>query len=83
MNLTASVFSKNRAGYGIKELLENRIKHLENIVESLQKLETYTQKDKNFKLYAKNLFMDYASALLAFKDFALSKYYEQKSKALK
>jgi len=83
MNLTAWAFSKNKAGYGIKELLENRVKDLENIVDDPQKFEAFTKKDKNFKQYAKNLFMHYASALLAFKENELSKYYEQKSNSLK
>lgn len=83
MNLTAWAFSKNKAGYGIKALLENRIKDLENIVDNPQKFDAFTKRDKNFKQYAKNLFMHYASALLAFKENELSKYYEQKSNALK
>lgn len=83
MNLTAWAFSKNKAGYGIKELLENRIKLLENIVDNPQEFDAFTKKDKNFKQYAKNLFMHYASALLAFKEIELSKYYEQKSNSLK
>jgi hypothetical protein len=82
MNLTAWAFSKNKAGYGIKELLENRIKLLENMVDKPQKFVDYTKKDKNFKQYAKNLFIHYASSLLAFKENELSKYYEQKSNSI-
>lgn len=83
MKLTAWAFFQNKSGGDIKELLENRIKNLENIVNDPQKFDSFTKKDKGFKLYAQNLFMYYASALLAFKENELSKYYEQKANSLK
>ena len=83
MHKTASAFYQNKAGYGIRELLDNRIKQLENIVDNPQKFNLYMNRDKNFKEYASRLFMYYASALFASKEHTLSKYYEQKSNSLK
>lgn len=82
MNLCAYGFAKNKSAPGIRKLLDSRIVYLESIVDDQNKLKEYVIKDKDFKVYAKNLFTYYANALKAYKEIDKSNYYENKAKYL-
>ncbi len=83
MHYCAKGFVKTESGPGLRKLLDERISNLVTIVDDPIQMQDFMKKDKNFRIYAHNLFTYYAATLTAFKETEKAQFYESKAKSLK